>query len=95
MAITSLMTLSPWNSSNSCRKSLLLFLFPLNIAGTTPHSLFVSCHSPVPFAPTPASAPGGGEGDRCGGCWWAISESNEGVKGQTGIGGCVSGNHYC
>jgi hypothetical protein len=76
-----LVTLSPWNSSNSHRKSLLLFLFPLNIAGTTPHSLSVSCCPPAPPAPAPAPAPRGGERDRCKGHWWAIGESNEGVKG--------------
>jgi hypothetical protein len=89
----SLMTLSPWNNSNSCRKSLLLFLFLLNIVGTTSRSLFVSCHSPAPPAPAPPA--GGGEGDRCGGYWWAIGESNEGIKGQTGVGGCIGRNHCC
>jgi hypothetical protein len=67
-SLMTLMTLSPWNSSNSCRKSSLLFLFPLNIVGTTPHSLSVSCRPPAPPAPAPAPAPGGGEGDWCGGC---------------------------
>jgi hypothetical protein len=90
-----LVTLSPWNSSNSCRKSSLLFLFPLNIVGITPHSLSVSCHPPAPPAPPPAPPPGGGERDWCEGHWWAIGESNEGIKGRTGIGGCVSGDHCC
>jgi hypothetical protein len=77
--MTLLVTLSPQNSSNSHRKSLLLFLFPLNIVGTTPHSLSVSC---CPLAlPAPAPPPGGGKGDQCGGRWWAIGESNKGVKG--------------
>jgi hypothetical protein len=91
----SLVTLSPQNSLNSCRKSSLLFLFPLNIVGTTPHSLSVSCRPPAPSAPAPAPAPGGGESNQCGGCWWAIGESNEGIKGRTGVRGCVSGNHCC
>jgi hypothetical protein len=72
-----------------------LFLFSLNIVGTTPRSLSVSCCPPAPPAPAPAPAPRGGKGDQCEGRWWAIGESNEGVKGQMGVGGCVGGNHCC
>jgi hypothetical protein len=77
----SLVVLSPQSSSSSCRKSLLLFLFLLNIAGTTPCSLSVNYCPPAPPAPAPAPAPRGGESNWCGGCWWAIGKSNEGVKG--------------
>jgi hypothetical protein len=63
------MVLSPWNNSNSCRKSLLLFLFPLNIAGTTPCSLSVSYCPPAPPACYSPILPEGGEGDWCEGGW--------------------------
>jgi hypothetical protein len=72
---------------------LLLFLFPLNIAGTTPYSLSVSCYPSALPDCCPSSPLKGGKDAWYRDCWCTIYKSNGSVEDITGVEGYINGNH--